>query len=406
MWKKYIIPFVMLLLVTAVSAAEKKADPWYPWKDPNNPNVMILDKNSADAWSTRRDTSQDPKREPGLINVQRYTSGLIYQGFPTFFGLPIALNSADLKAAKVDVAIVGLVTDENLIRGAGFAANKLRTLTDYMYFPAGGTDQDTRVEYFKKLRAADYGNISSNFASGQKTSDEIRKTIGEILSANALPVAVGGTHVQFYGMAMALADKYGPENIAVLHFDAHYDAYQPLFGIFVHDGSMIRAVVDNKIIRGNDIIQIGLRSIAPDNQDLQWMRENKLEYHFMAEIEKDGFKTVMNKIMKELKTKGKKVYISVDVDAIDPAYAPAVGTQEPNGLTPAQVMQMLRAVAIQNDVVAIDFIEYNPLMDDRHETTGILVDRLIRSFLAGVALKKMGVTDPYYLSPETLNYKK
>ncbi len=82
---------------------------------------------------------------------------------------------------------------------------------------------------------------------------------------------------------MALADKYGVGNVAVLHFDAHYDAYQPLFGIFVHDGSMLRVAVDNNIINGSDIIQIGLRSIAPADDDMKWMREHKLKYHFMAE---------------------------------------------------------------------------------------------------------------------------
>jgi agmatinase len=182
--------FVSFLISNVTFAIDKKPDPWTPWNDPKNPNVMIMEKNTFNLWSLRRDTSKEPKREPGLINLQRYEMGLQYQGFPTFFGLPVALTPEDLKAGKVDVAIVGMVADENLIRGAGFAANKLRTLTDYMYFPAGGTDQYVRVDPFKVLRMADYGNVNANFASGQKSTEEIRKVVGEILTTNALPVCV------------------------------------------------------------------------------------------------------------------------------------------------------------------------------------------------------------------------
>ena len=89
---------------------------------------------------------------------------------------------------------------------------------------------------------------------------------------------------------------------------------------------------------------------------------------------------------------------------MDPSCAPAVGTQDPGGLTAQQGMQLLRAVGIQNQVVAADFLEYNPLLDDAHHTTGVLADRLIRALLGGIASRKAGITDPLYLAPDRLDH--
>ena len=105
---------------------------------------------------------------------------------------------------------------------------------------------------------------------------------------------------------------------------------------------------------------------------------------------RDGFDTVLNRVLAEVK--GRRVYLSFDMDAIDPAWAPGVGTQEPDGLTGPNAIALVRALAIQNPIVAADFNEYNPLMDDRHHTTGILMDRLIRSLLAGMAARKQGIS--------------
>lgn len=92
------------------------------------------------------------------------------------------------------------------------------------------------------------------------------------------------------------------------------------------------------------------------------------------------------------------------MDGMDPAGAPAVGTQDPDGLKAIQALQLLRAVAIQNEIIAAEFNEYNPLLDDAHTTTGVLMDRLIRSLLAGIQARKEGITDPLYYDPQRLDH--
>ena len=374
---------------------------WWPWRDPDDPAVNRLGA-QYDAMTTRRDVSTDPAREPGLFNPQRYAGGLVLMsGFPTFLGAPLAMNTADLKAGKVDAALVGLTVDDNPVPGARYAANEMRTLRDWMGFPPGGTDQYLGVDW-SSLRVADYGNIASYANQNERSLEEIHKVISEILAADTIPIGVGGTHIQSYSYVTALARKYGPGQIMLVHVDAHVDTYVADLGRTVHNGSFLRVAVDKGILKGDDLVQVGLRGQGPGEANLAWLRENKVRTHFQAEADTIGWENALKRILSEVK--GRMVYLSFDVDAISPAYAPGVGTQDPDGMTAAQALQLVRTLAINSEIVAADFIEYNPLMDDAHQTTGVLVDRLIRSLLAGIAARKQGITDPFHIDPRRLDY--
>lgn len=389
--------------VVYAQAPEEIPDEWMPWKDPGNPGVIVLEPESSESWRARRDTSGDPQREPGLINPQRYKYGINTHGFPTYFGLPMAFNTEDLKAGAVDVALFGSAADAQYLQGAKFAANKMRTLTGIYFWPGGAsTDPFNRVDYFKELTVVDYGNAAANISHNQRSLEEIAKVIVEIQDGGAIPIGIGGTHVQMYAWFMALAKEHGPGNFAMFHIDAHYDAQPGSNGIFVHNGSMIKLAIEKGLIKGEDVVQAGLRSPVPSQEELDWMREAGMRYHFMAEVERHGFDKLAQRIFDELK--GKKLFISVDMDGIDPADAPAVGTMAIGGLRAAEAARLLRGLAAQNEVVGAEFGEYNPLLDDAKTTTGIVMDRLIRSTLAGIAARKIGITDPNYLAPEAVDH--
>lgn len=352
--------------------------------------------------TTRRDTSSDPRREPGLFNPQRYAGGVMPMGgFPSFLGAPLAMNTADLKAGRVDAALVGLTIDDNPVPGARFAANEMRTLRDWMSFPPGGTDQFLGVDW-GALRVADYGNIASYALQNERSLEEVHRVISEILAADTIPIGVGGTHLQSYGYVTALASKYGPGRIMLLHVDAHVDTYIADLGRTIHNGSFLKVAIDTGLLKGDDLVQFGLRGQGPSEANLSWLREKKVRTHFQAEIDTVGWDAALRRILNEVK--GRMVYLSFDVDAISPAYAPGVGTQDPDGLTASQALQLVRALAINSELVAADFIEYNPLLDDAHQTTGVLVDRLIRSLLAGLAARRQGITDPLYIDPRRLDH--
>lgn len=376
-------------------------DEWFPWRDPSDPFVTRL-ATDKDLMTTRRDTSNDPKREPGPISLQRYASGIIpFGGYPTFLGAPIALNTQDLQAGSVDVALVGFTAEDNPVPGARYAANTMRSLKDWMSYPPGGTDAYNGVDW-SELKIIDYGNIACYANQIERSLEEVHAVATEILASNAIPFGIGGTHINSYGFITALAHKYGPGEFVMLHFDAHSDTYLTDMGRMVHNGSLFKVAVEKGLVRGSDLIQVGLRGSGHGQENLKWMRDHQLRFHFQAEINRDGWAVVRDRILEEIK--GRKVYLSFDVDAIDPTYAAAVGTQEADGLTSGQVLEILRAVGTQNEIVAADILEYNPLMDDAHQTTGILIERMIRSLLSGIAARKQGIKDPLYMDPLLLNY--
>ncbi|KAI7840689.1 hypothetical protein COHA_005611 [Chlorella ohadii] len=391
----------LCLALPAICSAAGFNQSWFVWQDPSDAFVTRLGKDK-DLMTTRRDTSKDPKREAGLVNPQRYAFGLLQAGFPTYLGAPMAFTTDDLKAGKVDVALVGMVVDDNggecwgstCMTGARFAANAMRTLRDWMNFPTQGTDNYIGVDYASQLTLADYGNVGVYYNAPERSLEEIHKVLSEVLDAGAVPIGVGGTHIQSYAFITALAQKYGPQNVTLLHIDAHHDAYLADLGRLMHNGNLLRVAVEQGLVRGRDLIQVGLRSHVPDAKTMAWMRQNGIRSHFMAEV--------LGRILDELK--GRKVYITFDMDGLDPSTAPAVGTQDPDGLTATQALQLMRAVGIQNEVVAADFMEYFPLLDDGHQTTGIMLDRLIRALLAGIAARKQGITDPLYLNPERIDH--
>ena len=117
-----------------------------------------------------------------------------------------------------------------------------------------------------------------------------------------------------------------------------------------------------------------------------------------AEIDKYGWEAVMKEALAEALDGPEYIFISVDTDCLDPAYAPGMGTPEPGGLTPRELFPVLRALGIQNKVVGVELVEVNPLVDPTYRT-GQVANRILREILTGMALREVGITDPNYIDP-------
>ena len=370
-----------------------------PWRDPKRPDVIVLDED-YNSFFVRTDRSQD-QRPPGPINLQRYQFAFSKWAFPTYLGVSVALTPEDLKAGEVDVAIVGVPSDFNVAGGQGWAANQLRIIRT-IDTANKGYDRHVSVDYMKELNIVDYGNAAQNMFQMGLSLSEGAKVVLEILDSGATAMIVGGSHDTEAVSHMAMVKHFGPKNYATVHFDAHEDAYDVSLGTFVHGGRARRWAWEEGWIKGEDLHSIGMRGIYGSPEILDWQRRVGERFHYMAEFEKEGFETVWARILEEVK--GKRLHISFDVDAIDPAYVPGVSNPDPGGFTAAQAIRMVRELAIQNDVAIVDFCEYSPLYDDRHYNTALLIDRLMRSFLAGKALRKKGTTDPNYVDPQVVDH--
>jgi len=345
--------------------------------DPNDPNLEV--------WRDR-DISDDPPREPGPIRV----GSLL-----TFFGLPMARTIEDLVAGEVEVAFMGAPVDMGVgFRGAGEGPNALRAMR------RSTGSMETMISWRRELTAVDYGNAPIDNLSTERSMPPIRRMVREIAETGAIPVIIGGDHSIEFANVAGLADVYGKENVGVIHFDAHYDAGGTRSGHLISHAQPVRRLVDDGHILGRNFIQVGLRGSWPGPEGFEWMRENEFRYHTMAEIDRDGWATVMQRVLDEANDGPEYLHISFDIDVMDPAYTSGTGTPVPGGLTPREVFPIVRGLCSENNVVGFDLVELNPLVDPGYTTT-LNAKQVVDECLTGIALRKLGLGSRDYLSPLT-----
>ena len=360
---------------------------------PLNPNDP-----SFDPWSQLRDPANDPDREPGPF----YPGRLRNAGVLTFFNLPIAINPADLTAGNVDVAILGAPLDMGVgMRGTAFGPGSLR---ESLGVSGGGglPHMHVGVAWKRELRVVDYGNSPIDRFSVERSMLPVRELVREIASTGALPLIIGGDHSLEYPDVAGVADIYGKENVGVIHFDAHYDAATEGYsGHLISHAQPVFRLIEEGHVLGQNYIQVGLRGYWPGEDGFEWMRENNFRYHTMVEIERDGWDAVMQRILAEANDGPEYLYVSFDIDVLDPAYASGTGTPEPGGLTTREVFPLVRALCTENNLVGFELVELNPLVDPGY-TTVMNANRLVQECLTGIAMRKTGITDGAYLNPLTV----
>ena len=406
----FLVLLLVILMATPVNtfAEDKKDKSDTKTKEPiidmfkKSPNAIPLDPRdpTIDATQLFRDPNNNPKREPGPINIQKAIGGTMYQGIPTFFRLPVALGPEDLVAGKVDIAFMGASLDmSGGMRGTAYGPQAVRTgevsgawgeIVELAH-PAAG-----QVDWTKVFTCVDYGDAPIDILSGERSILPVHKMVTEIIEAGAIPVIVGGDHSLMYPDVVAVTDVHGKGEVGVVHFDAHFDGIPLLFGHYISHGAPVRRLIDEGHVKGRNFVQIGLNSAKPGLKDIEWMRANEVRYHFMHEIDRKGWEVVMKEALAEALDGPKKIFISVDTDCLDPAFAPGMGTPEPGGMTPRELFPILRALAIQNEVVGIELVEVNPLTDPTYRSAQVAV-RILREILTGMALREQGITDPYYI---------
>ncbi|MCY3564751.1 MAG: arginase family protein, partial [Gammaproteobacteria bacterium] len=151
-------------------------------------------------------------------------------------------------------------------------------------------------------------------------------------------------------------------------------------------------------VRAADYIQVGLRSTGPDKSGFDWMREQGMRYHTMAEVELRGWDAVLDRIVAEASEEGRKLHISFDIDVLDPAFTVATGTPVPGGLTMRESITIVRRLCAESNVVGFDLVEFHPALDPTYATALNSV-HIIKACLTGIAMNREGMTGEHYLSP-------
>jgi agmatinase len=302
-----------------------------------------------------------------------------YAGFLSFGGAPLALEPAHLDG--VDVAIVGAPTDDLVSDrpGTRYAPRAIRAASC-----PPGPHLEAGLDAFAELKIVDYGDAPVVPADAERSHAAIRQVVGEVVDAGALPVTLGGDHSITEACVAAVADRHGP--VGLLHFDTHADTGREVFGVERSHGTPMFRLVEAGRVPGSRYAQIGLRGYWPGPAEFGWQAERGIASFFMHDVRDLGIREVVRRAVEHVGHG--PAYLTVDVDVLDPAFAPGTGTPEPGGMTSADLLWAVREVASRLDVVGADIVEVLPTMVGSADITALVADRIVREMLTGVALRR------------------
>jgi len=302
-----------------------------------------------------------------------------YAGLLTFAGVPYTQDAAHL--AGVDVAIVGAPMDDLVSDrpGTRFGPRAIRAASS----PAG-PELETAVDAIAELRVVDFGDAPVLPADPTSSHAAIEATVAEVLAAGVIPVILGGDHSISEPDVRACAAAHGP--LGLVHFDTHTDTGAEVFGVELSHGTIMRRLVEAGHVDPRRYAQIGLRGYWPGEDEFAWQSEQGITSLFMHDIRDLGIKEVVRRAV-EVVGAG-PVFLTVDIDVLDPAFAPGTGTPEPGGMTTAELLWAVREVATQLDVIGADMVEVIPTGVGSADISALAADRIIREILGGIALRR------------------
>lgn len=304
-----------------------------------------------------------------------------YAGPLSFAGVPFTQDSADLTDA--DVAIVGAPVDDLVSDrpGTRFAPRAIRAASC-----PPGPHLEAKVDAFAELRVVDFGDAPIVPAAPDRSHAAIEETVGQVLAAGALPVILGGDHSITEANVRACAAAHGP--LGLVQFDTHTDTGTEVFGVERSHGTMMRRLVEGGHVDPERYVQIGLRGYWPGEPEFSWQAGRGITSLYMHEIRDLGISEIVRRALEVLGTG--PAFITVDIDVLDPAFAPGTGTPEPGGMTTADLLWAARAVAAETNVVGADVVEVIPTGVGSADITALAADRIVREILCGVALHRRG----------------
>ncbi len=306
----------------------------------------------------------------------------------TFCKVPLVLDPADLAGA--DVVIVGAPTDEAVSNrpGARFGPRAIRQADVSGGSPPSRPNMDVGVDPFAVLTVVDYADAQVVPADKQASHDAIRRAVEEVCAAGAIPIVLGGDHSIAHPDVGAVAGHLSPATLGLVHFDAHADDAPEVYGVRLSHGTPLRLLVEEGAIRGEHIVQVGLRGYWPDPADFEWARSQGFRWHLMEEISGRGMDAVMDEVVEEARD-ADHLFLSFDIDVCDPGFAPGTGTPEPGGITAREALRSVRRLAFEVGLAGMEVVEVAPPYDSA-EITALLAHRLVLEALSGLALRKLG----------------
>ncbi len=311
---------------------------------------------------------------------------------PDFTFLGIDRCDLDIPAtfADADVVIVGAPIDSGTSHrsGAKFGPQAIRG-GDYLPHDGERPHLALRIDALKTMKVVDAGDLMMPGGDLVASLEVLAEATEKISRAGAIPVILGGDHSIASADVAGIARHRGLGTISMIHFDAHADTGEDQFGALIGHGTPMRRLIDNGIVRGDRFLQLGLRGYWPDSKTLDWMRDQGMRSYEMTEIHHRGLNTVLDESFATLTDGCDGVFLSVDIDVVDPGMAPGTGTPEPGGMTSRELLESVRRICLELPVVGIDVVEVAPAFDSA-DITAILANRVVLEALSAIAKRRSG----------------
>lgn len=302
-----------------------------------------------------------------------------YAGLLTFAGLPYTEDAAEL--AGCDVAIVGAPADDLVSDrpGARFGPRAIRAASC-----PPGPHLGTGVDGLRELRVVDFGDAAVVPADPEATRLAIETIVGQIAEAGAVCVVLGGDHSITEPEVRALARRHGP--LGMIHFDAHADTGREVFGVERSHGTPMFRLVEEGCVDPRRYVQIGLRGYWPGDAEFAWQADRGITSFFMHDVVELGAAEVVERAIAAAGDGA--CMLTVDVDVLDPAFAPGTGTPEPGGMTSADLLQACRVIGSRVELVGADVVEVLPSAIGSADITALVAERVVRETVTGIAIRK------------------
>lgn len=303
----------------------------------------------------------------------------------TFLGIPAADPDEPASFSRSVAVILGAPFDGGTSHrpGCRFGPQAIR-LTDYLPHDGSRPHLALDVDPLLELAVTDLGDIEMPSGEIERSLSLLEAAVTRIAATGTIPVVLGGDHSITWPDATGVAHQVGWGRLSLIHFDAHADTGDVQFGSLYGHGTPMRRLIDSGAVRGDRFLQIGLRGYWPEPETLAWMAEQGMRSFEMTEVVDRGLPSVLDEAFEIALDDCDAVFLSVDVDVVDPGAAPGTGTPEPGGLSGRQLLDAVRRICMELPVAGMDVVEVSPPYDHA-EVTAYLANRVVLEALSGMA---------------------
>lgn len=278
---------------------------------------------------------------------------------PRFTGTRTFMRLEEVRTTEnVDFAIVGVPFDTAVSNRTGqrYGPQHIRDFS--VLFRPYNPVQD--IDVFEYCSGVDYGDISIVPGNIHRSYDNIVEELTPMLENGVTPIILGGDHSISLGNLRAMAKVYGP--VSLVHFDSHVDTSDHHWGEKYTHGTPFRRAVEEGLIDTEHSIQVGIRGSLYTSQDVKVSKDLGFEVIPVEELHKIGYQKVIERIRKRVGNSGQPVFVSYDIDFIDPAFAPGTGTPEVGGPNSFEALEYVRGLKDLN-IKGFDLVEVLPSYD-------------------------------------------